>query len=108
MGSADAQHNFLLSQVELFLFDLKNEATEHGFGKNDPWHLQTATDKELTDLKRQNHLVISVRLQPDLLLKMYQQVKSKLQQSLSVNDAGLTVADLIAGEKMHLAAYPTK
>lgn len=106
-GSADAQQNFLNKQANLFLFDLQNEAREHGFKDDDSWDLQLVTENEMIGLKRQHHLVISLRLQPQALLKVYQQVKSKLQ-SLSNTDLALTAGDLSREDKSHLAAYPAK
>ena len=107
MGSADAQKHFVDRQVSLFLFDLKNEATEHGFKAGESWHLQLVTEAEMTDLKRHHHLVVPLRLQPQTLLKVYRQAKHKLQQTLNVADTTLTVGDLIHAEKRYLAAYPS-
>jgi len=106
-GSADAQQHFLDHQVSLFLFDLKNEATEHGFKSGESWHLQLATEAEMADLKRHHHLIVSLWLQPQTLLKVYQQAKRKLQQTLSSADITFTVGDLINTEKRYLAAYPS-
>jgi hypothetical protein len=107
-SSADAQQQILTSQVNLFLFDLKNEASEHGFKADESWNLQMATEDEILGLKKQHHPLISLRLQPQALLQAYRQVKSKLQQSLSKEDMALTTGDLTIGEKIHLIAYPAK
>lgn len=67
-GSANAQHRFPEDQVDLFLFDLKNEAAEHGFRAGESWHLQLVTEMELVHLKKYHHPVIALRLAPDYLL----------------------------------------
>lgn len=108
MGDTDAQQHFLSNQVELFLFDLKNEAIEQGFKSGESWTLKLATGDEIIAFKKHHHLVISLKLQPYALLKVYQQVKSKLQQSLGKDDAALTVSDLARDEKTHLVAYPDR
>ena len=108
MGSADAQQNFLAGQVNLFLFDLKNEASEHGFKPDESWNLQIATEDEIIRLKKQYHPVISLRLQAQTLLTAYLEIKSKLQQTFSKDDMALTVDDLSRDEKRHLAAYPER
>ncbi|PTR00840.1 hypothetical protein C8P68_10168 [Mucilaginibacter yixingensis] len=108
VGSADAQEQAMNSQVNLFLFDLKNEATEHGFKDGESWNLELVTETEMIDLKRHHYPIISVRLLPHALLKVYQQVKSKLQQSLTPAEASLTAGDLANTEKRHLAAYPAR
>ena len=104
-GNADAQQIFLSNQVNLFLFDLKNEATEHGFKTSESWKLQIVTEDEIIGLKKEHHPLISLRLQTHALLRVYLQVKSKLQQSLSDNDRTLTEDDLARNDKKHLVAY---
>lgn len=107
-GSANAQHEALAGQANLFLFDLKNEATERGFKPSQSWTLELATEDEITGLKRLHYPVISLRLQPTALLHIFQLVKKNLQQPLSSTDMALTADDLLRDEKNHLAAYPTK
>jgi hypothetical protein len=107
-GSADAQQSYLADQVNLFLFDLKNEAREHGFKAGETWVLQIVTDREISDLKRQHHPVIIAKLRQQALLPAYLQVKCKLQQSLSNTDLALTADDVERDNKKHLAAYPER
>src|ERR1700744_918723 len=106
-GGADAQQR-LPNKVNQFLFDLKNEACEHGFKAGESWTLQLATDTELTDLKRFHHPIISLRLEPVALLNVYQQVKDKLKQSFSADDAALTPGELAGNEKKLLVAFPAR
>jgi len=108
MGYEDAQSHFLKKQVNVFLFDLKNEAIEHGFKPDEYWELQMTTEAEVSVLKKHHYPVISLRLQPNALLKVYQQVKCKLQQSLSKGDIALTEIDLTRDEKNYLTAYPVR
>ena len=108
MGNADAQQSLLAGQVNLFLFDLKNEGNEHGFKPDESWNLQIATDDEIISLKKQYHPVISLRLHAQTLLTAYLQIKNKLQQTFSKNDMALTVDDLSRDGKQHLAAYPAR
>lgn len=106
-GRADAQ-DILAKQVNLFLFDLKNEAVEHGFKADESWTLQLVTEAEMTSLKRYHHPVVSLRLQPEALLTVFQQVKNKLHQSFSKTDMSITISDIIDNDKKHLAAYPAR
>ncbi|MBS1524625.1 MAG: hypothetical protein JST19_03185 [Bacteroidetes bacterium] len=107
-GSADAQQTFLARQAELFLFDLKNEACEHGFKPGEAWMLRLATDQEIIWLKRNHHLVISLRLFPEALLSVFRQVKQRLRQSLNKQEVELTAGDLTRDGLKHLAAFPEK
>ena len=107
-GSADAQQQFLAGKVNLFLFDLKNEAVEHGFKAGETWNVRIVTDNEITSLRKNNHPVVSLKLQSDELLKAYMLVKNRLAQALNHDDMALTAADLATNEKRYLAAYPER
>jgi hypothetical protein len=107
VAGADAQ-KALTSQVNIFLFDLKNEATELGFKSGESWNVQMATDDEMLSLKRAHHPVISLRLKPQALLNAYQQVKGQMSQSLNKVDTELSAVDLERDGKNHLAAYPSR
>ncbi|MGN6638990.1 MAG: hypothetical protein ACTHJ8_08765 [Mucilaginibacter sp.] len=107
-GGADAQQDFLAGKVNLFLFDLKNEANEHGFKAGESWNIRLVTEEEIIRLKRQYQPVISVRLQSEGLLKVYLKVKSRLEQPLSKEDMALTADQLTRNEKRHMAAFPER
>ena len=107
-SSVNTHNDSLAGQANLFLFDLKNEATEHGFKADESWTLQLATTEEITDLKRVYYPVVSMRLQPIALLQFFHLVKTKLQQPLSKADLALTAVDLSNDGKDHIAAYPAK
>lgn len=104
----NTQQNFLTDRVNLFLFDLKNEASAHGFRPGESWNVRITTENEIKVLRREHHPVLSLNLQSDELLKVYLEIKSKLQQSLSKDDMALTAEDLAKNEKRHLAAYPAR
>lgn len=98
----------LTRHVNLFLFNLKNEASELGFRRNDSWALQLVTSAQLTSLKRYHYPIISMKLYPDILLNVFQQVKFKLQQPLSTQETALTVNDMIKDDIKQIAAYPVR
>ena len=105
---ADNNQSILDKQVNLFLFDLKNESTELGFKQGEHWALTLSTDEEIADLRKNNHKLIVLRLQPEELLNVYQCVKRKLHQELSSTDAALTAGYLEYNGKAFLAAYPVR
>ncbi|MGN6638642.1 MAG: hypothetical protein ACTHJ8_06995 [Mucilaginibacter sp.] len=105
-GSANAQQDALTRQVNLFLFDLKNEACEHGFQSADAWTIQMASNDEMTLLKKQHHPFIALHLYPDALLNVFLRVKLKMQQPLSKQEMSLTISDLTRDNFEYLAAYP--
>ena len=105
-GHAEAQQPG--HHANLFLFDLKNEAREHGFRTGDSWILQLVTDEEMVSLKRHHHPLISIKLYPDVLLGVFQQVKQKLNQTLNKEEEVLTVTDMMNNHVKYLAAYPDR
>ncbi len=107
-GKADKNQPILNKQVDLFLFDLKNESIELGFKQGEHWALTLSTDEEIAGLRKNNHKLIVLRLQPEELLNVYQRVKSKLHQELSSTDAALTAGYLEHNGKEFLAAYPVR
>jgi len=107
-GSIISQSNLLAGTADLFLFDLKNEAMEHGFKTDEPWTLQLCSDNEISDLKKKYSPVISTRLHPDTLLSVFLLVKEKLQQPLHSSDLAITENNIARDEKKHLAAYSSK
>ncbi len=105
---ATAQQLFEDKQVNLFLFDLKNEATERGFKSDNPWTLQLASAEEMAGLKRLHFPVVSLRLQSNSLLNIFKRVKSQLKQVLSETELAIATADINRDDKSYIAAYPTK
>lgn len=108
VAGADAHQHFLDSQVNIFLFDLKNEASEHGFKLGESWNVQMVTDDEITSLKRLHNPVIYMRLKPLALLHVYQQVKIKLKHFVNKSEADISEADVARDGKNYLAAYPLR
>lgn len=107
-GRVTTQQYSAAGTADLFLFDLKNEASEHGFKADESWTLQLLSDEEIASLKRQYYPVISTRLKPAALLEVFQEVKQRLQQTLSSSDLALTENDIARNEKKHLAAFSSK
>lgn len=103
-----AEQQTILGKVNLFLFDLKNEAKERGFKPHDSWILELATDNDLRLLRRSHHPIILMKLQPTILLRVYLQIKSKLNQAHSDTDLALTNKDITNNEQQYLVAYAVK
>jgi len=107
VAGADAQL-FLYKKVNIFLFDLKNEAKEHGFKAGESWHLEMAAENEIISLKRTHHPVISMKLKPEVLLPIYIELKKRMQQPVNKSEVEMATTDLIRDEKQYLAAYPAR
>ncbi len=103
---AIAQQHLEDKQVNLFMFDLKNEATERGFKHDNVWTLQLASDEEMAGLKRLYIPVISLRLKPQSLLNIFKQVRTKLQQALSETELAIAAVEIERKDKIYIAAYP--
>lgn len=106
--SANSQQTSAVGTANLFLFDLKNEATEHGFKADQAWALQLSTVAEIAALKRLYHPLVTVRIDPAAMLQAYRLVKARLQQPLTDADDALTEAAIVRDELTHLAAFSLK
>lgn len=107
-AGAEAQQHFVAAQVNLFLFDLQNESAEHGFKSDSSWTLQITTESEMKQLKKLYKPVIALRLEPYVLISIFQQIKGRLQQQLSTADISLNANELETDSKNHLVAYQEK
>ncbi|AYL99006.1 hypothetical protein [Mucilaginibacter celer] len=108
IAEVDIPVDQLAIKVNLFMFDLKNEATELGFKAGETWALELVSDIEAKHLKKQHQPVVSLSLQSSALLSAFREVKNKLQQTLTPQDMLLTTNDLNRDEKKYLVAYPVR
>ncbi len=97
------------NETRLYLYDLMNTAKEHGFKADDSWQLALVTDKERSKIQKNYHPTIAAKMSPEILLAVFQTVKSKLNQSLSSEELLLNTKSILAENLKFLVAYiPTR
>ena len=95
-------------QVNLYLYDLQNEAREHGFKNDDSWTIIMVTDNDRLQLQKNYYPVVSQSLNPDVLWLFLHHVKTKLNQSLSKDEEAADVLTIIRDELKYIVAYNSK
>ena len=96
------------AQVRLYLYDLTNEAKEHGFGEEDRWHLIMVTEAEKKRIEREYYPAISSKTFPDTLLTAFHIIKSRLKQSLSKDEQQLDGRAVFNDDLKYIIAYNPK
>ena len=95
-------------QVNLYLYDLQNEAREHGFKNDDCWKIIMVTDTERIQIQRNYFPVVSQCLNPDVMWLFFHHVKTKLTQPLSKDEENVDVLTIIRDELKYIIAYNPK
>jgi hypothetical protein len=76
-------------EARTYVYDLMNEAREHGFGPNDKWRLSMVNETDNLRLRKEYYPAISSKIDPEDILAVFQFVKSALQQPLSKDELEL-------------------
>lgn len=97
------------NQTRIFLFDLMNTAKEFGFKADDNWELTMVTETERTKIQKDYYPTIATKVNPDILLEVFQAIKSQLNQSLKPEEQLLDKRSIVANNLKHLVAFiPTR
>lgn len=103
------QEQTVENETRLYLFDLMNTAKEHGFKADDNWQLSLVTDKERSKIQKNYHPTIAAKMFPEVLLPVFQSIKSKLNQSLNSEEQSMNTKSISAEDLKFLVAYvPTR
>ncbi|TWR31077.1 hypothetical protein FPZ43_00925 [Mucilaginibacter pallidiroseus] len=94
--------------TKLYLYDLQNAATEHGFKADDTWELMLASEKEKALLQRDYYPMIALKIFPDLLRDVLQATKAALKQPLSQEDELLNNGTIAQRELTYIVAFNFK
>jgi len=96
-------------QTRTYLYDLMNEAKEHGFKADDQWNLSLVTDAERSSIQRDYFPAVASKVSPELMLQVFQSIKSGLQQPLNTEEMQLdSQAILKRGLKFIVAFNPKR
>jgi len=103
------QEQTIESQTQLYLFDLMNTAKEHGFKADDNWQLSLATDAERSKIQKNYHPTVAAKMFPEILLPVFQSIKSKLHQTLNSEEQLMDVKSIKNDNLKFLVAFiPTR
>ena len=95
-------------QARTYVYDLMNEAKEHGFKEEDKWTLILVTEKERMQIKTDYYPVIVNKVPPEMLLQLFHSVKSELHQSLSKEESEMDYRSILNSEFQYIIAFNPK
>jgi len=96
------------AQTRMYLYDLMNAASEHGFKADDIWELSMVTDSGRSKLHKDYFPAVSIKVGPEMLLQVYHATQKGLKQS-SHNESQLpTAKNILTDEINYLVAFNLK
>jgi hypothetical protein len=95
-------------QTRTYLYDLMNEAKEHGFKQDDQWSLSMATDAERSKIQRDYFPAVASKVSPEAMLEIFQSVKSELQQPLNAEEMQVDTKTILKKDFKFIVAFNPK
>jgi len=102
------QDQTIETQTRIYVYDLMNEAKEHGFKDEDRWELSMVTEAERTRIQRNYYPAVASKAFPDMLLHVFQSVKSRLKQSLSKAEQLMDSGTIARDDLKYIIAFNPK
>ncbi|MDF2431682.1 MAG: hypothetical protein JWP44_1313 [Mucilaginibacter sp.] len=99
------QEQAVENQSRIYLYDLMNEAKEHGFKNDDQWQLSLVTANEKTRIMKDYYPAIATKIFPEILLQVFHSVKSSLSQSLSKEEEQMDTKSILKDELNYIVAF---
>jgi len=91
-----------------YVYDLMNEAKEHGFNAEDHWELSLVTETEKIRIQKDYYPAVSSKALKDILLEVFQSVKSAMKIPLSKEEQLMDNQDVLKNEFKYIIAFNPK
>ncbi|MDB5011465.1 MAG: hypothetical protein JWR67_2914 [Mucilaginibacter sp.] len=96
-------------QTRIYLFDLMSTAQENGFKAEDNWELSIVSEKDKTIIQKDYYPAVAVKVIPEMLLQVFQSIKTKLNQVLNKEEQLLNIQSVLNDNLSYIVAYsPTR
>lgn len=92
-------------QARTYVYDLMNEAKEHGFKAEDKWKLNLVNEAEKSRLQKDYHPAVASKVAPEAILEVFHTVKSALRQALSKEDLLLDTKTILDDQLNYIVAF---
>jgi hypothetical protein len=102
------QPQMIENQVRTYMYDLMNEAREHGFKEEDKWTLILVTENEQKRIRNNYYPAVANKVSPDILLQLFLAVKSGLHQPLSKEESAMDIKTILHDNLNYIVAYNPK
>jgi hypothetical protein len=96
------------AQTRMYLYDLMNAASEHGFKADDIWELSMVTDSGRSKLHKDYFPAVSIKVGPEMLLQVFHATQKGLKQSPHNESQLPTAKNILTDEINYLVAFNLK
>jgi uncharacterized membrane protein (UPF0182 family) len=96
------------SQARMYVYDLMNEAREHGFKSEDKWNIALATEADRVRMQKEYYPVVANKVPQSTLLDVFQFIKATLKQSLSTEELQMDSQSVQRNEQQYIVAFNPK
>ncbi|RFZ94430.1 hypothetical protein D0C36_02445 [Mucilaginibacter conchicola] len=95
-------------QTNLYLYELRNLAKEHGFKPEEQWELSMETVAGKADVQHNFFPTNIAKITPDILLQVLHSVKAQLNLSLTEDEQSTNSKRIALDELSYLVAHNPK
>jgi hypothetical protein len=95
-------------QTLTYMYDLMNEAKEHGFKADDQWELSMVTESDRVRIQKDYYPAVASKEFNGILLQVFQSVKSEMHIPLSKEEQQMDNQSIINGDLKYIIAYNPK
>jgi hypothetical protein len=95
-------------QTMTYVYDLMNEAKEHGFKADDTWELSLVTETDRVRIQKDYYPAVASKALSDILLQVFQSVKSELHLPLSQQEEQMNSQSILKDELKYIIAFNPK
>jgi hypothetical protein len=95
-------------QTLTYMYDLMNEAKEHGFKADDQWELSMVTESDKVRIQKDYYPAVVSKAFNGILLQVFQSVKSEMHIPLSKEEQEMDNQSIIKGDLKYIIAFNPK
>jgi hypothetical protein len=95
-------------QTMTYVYDLMNEAKEHGFKADDTWELSLVSETDRVRIQKDYYPAVASKVVSGMLLQVFQSVKSELRLPLSQHEEQMSPQSILTDELQYIIAFNPK
>jgi hypothetical protein len=96
------------TQTMTYVYDLMNEAKEHGFKADDTWELSLVSEVDRVRIQKDYHPAVSRKVVSEILLPVFQAVKTQLHMPLSQMEEQMSNQSVLQDQLQYIIAFNPK
>jgi hypothetical protein len=95
-------------QTLTYVYDLNNEAKEHGFRDDEKWELTLATETDKAQIQKDYYPSVTSNASSDTLLQVFQSVKLAMHIPLSKEEQQMDSQSIVNSNLKYIIAFNPK